>query len=83
MDTFDANVQLGHLPDGRNYDMLAEVFKHLGVSKVKLMTNNPDKIRSIESQGVQVVDRLPIKVGHNTHNKAYLKTKKDRFLHLD
>ncbi len=83
MDTFDANVQLGHLPDGRNYDMLAGVFNHLGVDKVKLMTNNPDKIRSIESQGVQVVDRLAVKVGHNTHNKAYLKTKKERFLHLD
>lgn len=83
VDTFDANVQLGHLPDGRNYDMLAGVFKHLGVSKVKLMTNNPEKIRSIESQGVEVVDRLAIKVGHNTHNKDYLKTKKERFLHLD
>ena len=83
VDTFDANVQLGHLPDGRSYDMLADVFKHLGVTKVKLMTNNPEKISAIESQGVKVVDRLAIKVGHNTHNKEYLKTKKERFLHLD
>jgi len=83
VDTFDANVQLGHLPDGRNYDMLADVFAYLGVSKVNLMTNNPEKIRSIESQGVQVVDRIPVKVGHNSHNKSYLKTKKERFLHLD
>jgi GTP cyclohydrolase II len=82
-DTFDANVKLGHLPDNRSYDMLAEVFNHLGVTKIKLMTNNPDKISSIESQGVQVVDRLPIKVGHNTYNLGYLKTKKDKFLHLD
>lgn len=82
VDTFDANVQLGHLPDERSYDMLADVFKHMGVSKVKLMTNNPDKISSIESQGVQVVSRMPIKVGENAHNKHYIKTKKDKFQHL-
>lgn len=82
-DTFDANVKLGHLPDNRNYDMLAAVFQHMQVSKVKLMTNNPDKIQAIESQGVQVVDRIAIQVGHNLHNKSYLKTKKDKFLHLD
>ncbi len=83
VDTFDANVQLGHPPDGRNYDMLADVFEHMGVSQVKLMTNNPDKIKSIESQGVNVVDRIPIKVGANTHNQNYLQTKQDKFLHLD
>lgn len=82
-DTFDANVKLGHPPDNRSYDMLADVFKHLNVSRVKLMTNNPEKIRSVESQGVEVVDRLPIQVGHNTHNKHYLQTKRDKFLHLD
>ncbi|MCB1583584.1 MAG: GTP cyclohydrolase II [Marinicella sp.] len=82
-DTFDANVKLGHLPDNRSYDMLANVFSHFGIKKVKLMTNNPEKIRSIESQGVEVVDRLPIQAGHNIHNKHYLQTKKDKFLHLD
>lgn len=82
-DTFDANVHLGHLPDSRSYDMLAAVFQHLGVAKVKLMTNNPDKITAIESQGVKVVDRIAIQVGHNLHNQSYLKTKKDKFLHLD
>jgi len=82
-DTFDANVQLGHLPDNRSYDMLADVFKRMGVNKVKLMTNNPDKIAAIESQGVEVVERVVIQVGHNLHNQSYLKTKKDKFLHLD
>jgi len=81
-DTFDANVQLGHLPDNRNYDMLADVFAHLHVKKVKLMTNNPDKIQAIESQGVEVVERLPIKVGHNPHNQVYLQTKLDKFNHF-
>ncbi len=82
-DTFDANVKLGHLPDGRSYDMLQAVFEHMGVAQIKLMTNNPDKISAIESQGVKVVDRMPVKVGHNPHNQFYLKTKKDKFLHLD
>lgn len=82
-DTFEANVKLGHLPDGRNYDMLQAVFEHIGVEKIKLMTNNPDKISAIESQGVKVVDRMAIKVGHNPHNRNYLKTKKEKFLHLD
>ncbi|VAW48525.1 GTP cyclohydrolase II [hydrothermal vent metagenome] len=82
-DTFDANVKLGHLPDNRNYDMLAAVFQHMGVAKIKLMTNNPDKIQAIESQGVQVMGRIAIQVGHNLHNQNYLKTKKDKFLHLD
>lgn len=83
VDTFDANVQLGHPPDNRNYDMLAGVFGYFGVRQVKLMTNNPEKIASIESQGVEVVDRITIQVGHTTHNKSYLKTKKERFFHLD
>ncbi len=83
MDTFDANVKLGHPPDNRSYDMLADVFQHMGVTQVKLMTNNPEKIKSIESQGVKVVDRIPIKVGQNTHNQSYLQTKQDKFLHLD
>ncbi len=83
LDTFEANVKLGHPPDNRNYDMLAAVFQHMGVSQVKLMTNNPDKIKAIESQGVEVIDRIAIQVGHNLHNQSYLKTKKDKFLHLD
>ncbi len=82
-DTFEANVKLGHPPDNRSYDMLAAVFQHMCVSKVKLMTNNPDKIESIELQGVEVVDRIAIQVGHNLYNQSYLKTKKDKFLHLD
>ncbi len=82
-DTFDANVKLGHPPDNRNYDMLAAVFRHLGVKTVKLMTNNPKKIQAIESHGVTVVDRIAIQVGHNHHNQSYLKTKKDKFKHLE
>ncbi len=82
-DTFDANVQLGHPPDNRNYDMLAAVFAHLGVKQIKLMTNNPDKIQAVESQGVKVTDRMAIQVGHNPHNQHYLQTKKDKFKHLE
>ncbi|MFC3193720.1 GTP cyclohydrolase II [Marinicella sediminis] len=82
-DTFDANVKLGHLPDNRSYDMLEDVFAHFGVKQIELMTNNPDKIRAIEAHGVEVKDRMAVKVGHNPHNINYLKTKKDKFLHLD
>ena len=82
-DTFDANVKLGHLPDNRSYDMLADVFSHFGVRQVELMTNNPDKISAIEHQGVSVKSRMAVKVGHNPHNQGYLQTKKDKFLHLD
>jgi len=59
-DTFEANVKLGHPPDNRSYNMLAAVFQHMGVTQVRLMTNNPEKIESIESQGVEVVDRIAI-----------------------
>jgi len=81
-DTFDANVKLGHPPDNRNYDMLSDVFQYLGVKQIKLMTNNPDKIQSIESQGVEVTERIAIQVGHNPHNNSYLQTKKDKFNHF-
>ncbi len=81
-DTFDANVTLGHLPDNRNYDMLNDVFIHFGVKKIKLMTNNPDKLAAIEAAGIEVVERIPVKVGHNPHNQVYLKTKTDKFKHL-
>jgi GTP cyclohydrolase II len=82
-DTFDANVKLGHLPDNRSYDMLADVFSHFDVQQVELMTNNPEKISAIEHQGVSVKSRMAVKVGHNPHNQGYLQTKKDKFLHLD
>lgn len=83
LDTFDANIKLGHAADSRDYGMLKEVFDHLNVKQVDLMTNNPDKIKALESQGIIVHKRIPLHVGHNPHNKRYIDTKKSRFKHLD
>jgi len=83
MDTFDANIKLGHAADSRDYGMLKEVFDHLNVKQVDLMTNNPDKIEALESQGITVHKRIPLHVGQNPHNKRYIDTKRIRFKHLD
>ncbi len=82
IDTYDANIQLGHPADNRNYDMLADVFRHFGIKQIDLMTNNPDKIAAIEKAGVVIKQRIALKVGHNKHNKCYLQTKSNKFNHL-
>jgi GTP cyclohydrolase II len=82
VDTYDANLQLGHRADNRNYTMLGDVFKYFNVSSIDLMTNNPDKISAIEKAGVKINQRIAVKVGHNKHNKDYLQTKADKFNHL-
>jgi GTP cyclohydrolase II len=82
VDTFDANLQLGHPADNRDYGMLADVFDHLSVKKIDIMTNNPDKLTAIEKAGVQINKRIEIKTGHNKHNHEYLLTKSEKFKHL-
>jgi GTP cyclohydrolase II len=82
VDTYDANIQLGHPADNRNYDMLGDVFKNFNVSNIDLMTNNPDKILAIEKAGITINQRIAIKPGHNIHNQDYLQTKTDKFKHL-
>lgn len=82
LDTYDANVELGHPADNRNYDMLAAVFKKFNVSNIDLMTNNPDKIDAIKQAGVKINQRLPIKIEYNEHNQDYLNTKISKFNHL-
>ena len=81
-DTYDANIQLGHAADNRNYEMLKDVFDYFNITQIDLMTNNPDKISAIEQAGIEIRKRIPIQAGHNLHNKEYLKTKKDKFNHL-
>lgn len=81
-DTYDANIQLGHAADNRQYEMIEDVFNYFNVKKIDLLTNNPDKITAIENSGVSIRKRIPIKAGQNSHNKDYLKTKKDKFHHL-
>ena len=81
VDTYDANVQLGFQPDERRYDIAALILRQMGVTRVRLMTNNPDKVEQLRSVGIDVVERVPLEVPANQYDKAYLRTKRDRFHH--
>lgn len=81
-DTVDANLLLNLPADARRYDMTTIMLKQLGIQKVKLITNNPNKIQSLKKLGINVVDRLPLVVGKNPFNEAYLRTKRDRMDHM-
>ena len=81
-DTVDANLLLNLPADARRYDMTTIMLKQLGIQKVKLITNNPNKIQSLKKLGIDVVDRLPLVVGKNPFNEAYLRTKRDRMDHM-
>ena len=81
-DTVEANEQLGFAPDLREYSMCEEMLKHLGVSQVRLMTNNPLKVAALEKHHIQVVERVPLMTGRNPHNDHYLDTKEEKMGHL-
>ena len=80
-DTVDANVRLGFAIDARDFSVAARMLGLLGVSKVKLLTNNPEKVRGLEVEGIKVAERLPLKIAANPHNAHYLDTKRDRTGH--
>lgn len=82
LDTVDANLHLGYGPDERIYTPAAQILRELGVERVRLMTNNPDKVKALSSAGVEVVERVPHVFGSNEHNQAYLNTKATRSGHL-
>lgn len=82
IDTVEANLQLGFGADERTYEFCAEILKYLGVSSVRLMSNNPDKIRGLENSGIEVVERLPLIVQSSPLCQNYLKTKKEKMGHL-
>ena len=79
-DTVEANHQLGFEADMRNFDIVSDILKHFEISKIKLLTNNPKKLNEIKD--IEIVERIPIKVGQNPHNEDYLKTKKEKMGHL-
>jgi 3,4-dihydroxy 2-butanone 4-phosphate synthase / GTP cyclohydrolase II len=81
-DTVEANVMLGFPADMRSYDVAAAILKDLGVTKLRLMTNNPRKINGLSECGIEVVDRVPIQMNHNEKNEFYLKTKKEKLNHM-
>lgn len=81
-DTVEANERLGFGADMRDYSVCEFMLKHLGVSRVRLLTNNPRKIAALESYGFDVVERIAIETGQNPHNAGYLSTKSGKLGHL-
>ena len=81
MDTVEANVHLGFKPDERDYGCGAQMLRHLGVHKMRLMTNNPTKRVGLEAYGLEIVENVPIEITPNQYDYRYLKTKQDRMGH--
>ena len=80
-DTLDANLKLGHLGDARNYDIAAEILQSIGVNRISLLSNNPDKVQQLEDYGINVEERIPLLAGIGDNNREYLKTKIERMGH--
>jgi GTP cyclohydrolase II len=80
-DTVDANIRLGFAVDARDFAVAAQMLRLLSVDRVRLLTNNPEKVAGLEAEGVAVVERLPLKIAANPHNAQYLDTKRDRTGH--
>lgn len=83
LDTVDANRRLGFADDERNYGMAAAMLRALGIDKVRLLTNNPNKVAGLEAEGVEVMERVAHHMPTNPHNADYIATKKKRSGHLD
>ena len=81
-DTVEANHHLGFEADHRNYALCAEVLRYFGVSRVRLMSNNPKKIEALEAAGIRVTERVPIEIAPSDGTTKYLKTKKAKLGHL-
>ncbi|HEU0065206.1 MAG TPA: bifunctional 3,4-dihydroxy-2-butanone-4-phosphate synthase/GTP cyclohydrolase II [Flavisolibacter sp.] len=81
MDTVEANLHLGFQTDQRDYGVGAQILRHLGIHKLKLLTNNPKKRVGLIGYGLEIVDNVPLKVDPNPHNEKYLQTKRDKLGH--
>lgn len=82
VDTVDANVQLGFAADARRYEMVTQMLADLDIRSIALLTNNPEKVRALTDDGVEVAHRVPMQVEPNDHNRDYLDTKRVRMGHL-
>jgi len=82
MDTIEANIELGFDADQRDYGIGAQILRRLGLSKLRIITNNPSKYIALAGYGLEIVERMPIEVEFNDENIAYMKTKKEKMGHL-
>jgi GTP cyclohydrolase II len=82
MDTVEANQELGFAADARDYDFSAQILKQLGAKRIRLLSNNPEKVRQLEKAGIRVVDRVPCQPRVSKTSRAYLQTKKAKMGHL-
>jgi GTP cyclohydrolase II len=82
MDTVEANEKLGFAADARDYDFSAQILNQLGAKKIRLLSNNPEKVRQLEKGGIRVVERVPCQPRISKTSRGYLKTKKSKMGHL-
>jgi GTP cyclohydrolase II len=82
LDTVEANRQLGFKDDVRDYEFAAEALKSLGIRSLRLLSNNPDKVKQLGQGGIRVVERVPCRPRTSHHSKSYLRTKKEKMGHF-
>jgi GTP cyclohydrolase II len=82
LDTIEANLRLGHAIDLRDYALAVDILRFLKIGSLRLMTNNPDKIRAVTSSGIEIAERLSADVPESPHSARYLATKRDKLGHL-
>lgn len=81
-DTVEANLELGFLPDPRDYGIGAQILRYLGIQKMKLITNNPKKLVGLSSYGLEISEQIPLELAPNEHNMFYMQTKKEKMGHI-
>ena len=82
LDTVSANERLGFKPDEREYRMPAEILKYIGARRIRLLSNNPEKVQGLQKEGILVEQRIPLEITPNSSTRDYLKTKKRKLGHL-
>ena len=82
LDTVEANLKLGLPVDARDFSLAKNIYDHLGVHEIKLLTNNPEKVSTLQQAGISIVERIPLQVGENSENERYLHTKAEKLGHF-